>query len=271
MWLRCPPVAPPLGCGLLARASARAVLPNQKTVSAGTMSRVGSGSGSGPGLGAGRLRDGVSVGRTAGPAGGPWCLWDAGSACARTGGCPRGADALGVARACGLGLSVGLWAWGCTVPRSRALVVSVGVAVRVSVGGLSKARVQGLPSARLVCCGVGRAPSGRVLPLPGWLPAVGRVWTRRVVFGVVELGRPFGPALGPFAGVRCEGGARVGCLPPPYSWGWAWPLSQQVTRGAPGSLWLRGGVAGVVVPPVSMHVLVAGSVACRPPMVPERL
>ena len=46
--------------------------------------------------------------------------------------------------------------------------------------------------------------------------------------------------------------------------------SRQVTPGAPGSLWLRGVVAGVVAPPVWMDDLVGGCVACRPPMVPDR-
>ena len=33
--------------------------------------------------------------------------------------------------------SVGLWAWGCTVSDGRVVVVSVGVAARVCVGGSS--------------------------------------------------------------------------------------------------------------------------------------
>ena len=137
-------------------------------------------------------------------------------------------------------------------------------------GGLRVARARGPPSAGLVCRGVGGAPGGPVLPLPGGLPAGGRMWTRRVVFGVAELGRLWGPGVGRFAGVRCQGFARHRCLLPPYFRGWARFPSRQVTPGAPGSLWLRGVVAGVVVPPVWMHVLVGGSVACRPPMVPER-
>ena len=107
-------------------------------------------------------------------------------------------------------------------------------------------------------------------PLPGGLPAGGRVWMRRVVFGVVELGRLRSPDLGLFAGVRCQGVARLGCLLPPYSWGWAWFPSRQVTPGAPGLPWLPGVVAGVVAPPIRMHGLFGGSVACQPPMVPER-
>ena len=62
---------------------------------------------------------------------------------------PPGADALGVAGAWGLGLSVGLWAWGRTVPRGRALVVSVGVPVRVSVGSPSGGACVGLSVGRI--------------------------------------------------------------------------------------------------------------------------
>ena len=39
--------------------------------------------------------------------------------------------------------------------------------------------------------------------------------------------------------------------------------------GAPGLLWPRGAAAGVVVPPVWLHVLAGSFVAYRPPMVPE--
>ena len=71
--------------------------------------------------------------------------------------------------------------------------------------------------------------------LPGGLPAEDRVWTRRV-FGVAEPGFLRGLGLVPRAGVRCQGVALVGCLLPPYSWGWARPRSRHVTRGSPGSL-----------------------------------
>ena len=148
--------------------------------------------------------------------------------------------------------------------------VGRGSGTRPCLGGLRVARVWGPPSAGLVCRGVGGAPGGPVLRLPGGLPAGGGVWTRRVVLGVVELGCLWGPGLGPFAGVRCQDNARVGCPLPPYSWGWARLYSRQVTPGAPRPLSLRGVVAGIVVPPLWMHVLVGGSVACRPPMVPER-
>ena len=127
-------------------------------------------------------------------------------------------------------------------------------------------------------CGALRRPDwcavvwagGLVSPLPGGLPAGGRVWTRRVVFWFLEAGHLWGPGLGAFAGVRCQGVARVGCLLPPYSWSWARLPSRQVTPGAPRPLWLRGVVTGVVVPLVWTHVLARGSVACQPPMVQER-
>ena len=53
---------------------------------------------------------------------------------------------LGVAGAWGFGLSVGWWAWGCIVPEGGVLVVSVGVAARVCVGGPSGGAYAG-PSA----------------------------------------------------------------------------------------------------------------------------
>ena len=132
------------------------------------------------------------------------------------------------------------------------------------------ARVWGPLSAGLVGCGADGALGWPVLPLAGGLLAGGCVWTRRVVFGVVELGRLGGPGLGSFAGVRCGGVARVGCLVSPYSWGWAWFPSRQVMPGSPGSLWLRDAAVGAVAPPAWMHILVGGSVACRRLMVPER-
>ena len=239
-------------------------------VSAGTVARVASRSGSGPGFGAGRLWDGVFVGPTAGPAGGLWARWDAGSACAGASGWPPGADALGVAGAWGLGLSLGLWAWGRTVPRGRALVVSVGVAVRVCVGGPSVGECVGLFVGRIGVPWCERGSDWACVAAAwraaGWRPRV----ARPVVFGVVEPHRLWGLGLGPCAGVRCQGVARVGCLLSPYSWSWARLVSRQMTPGAPGLSWLRAVVPGVVVPPVWMHVLVRGSLACRPPMVPER-
>ena len=120
-------------------------------------------------------------------------------------------------------------------------------------------------SAGQVCHGVGEAPGGPVSPLPGWLPA-----GDRVVFGAVEPGFLWGPGLGPCAGVRCQGVARVGCLLLPYSWGSARLRSGQVKPGAPGSLWPRGVVVGVVVPPIWAHALVGGSVTRLLSMVPER-
>ena len=124
-------------------------------------------------------------------------------------------------------------------------MVSVGVAVRGCGGGLQVARMLGPPLAGQVCHRVGGAPGGLVLPLPGWLPA-----GHRVVFRVVEPGFLWGPRPGPCRGVRCQGVARVGCQLPPYLWGRARLRSRQVTPGALGSLWPRGVVIGVVVPPV---------------------
>ena len=97
---------------------------------------VRAGSGLGSGLGAGRPGDDGSAGHTAGPAGGAWCRWDAGSACAVADRSP-GAAVLDVAGAWGLGLWVGLWAWGRTVSEGLVVVVSVGVAALACVGGSS--------------------------------------------------------------------------------------------------------------------------------------
>ena len=137
-------------------------------------------------------------------------------------------------------------------------------------GGFWSALMLGPPSAGQVCHGMGGAPGGPESPLPGWLPAGDRVWTRQVVFGVAEPGFLGGPGLGPWAGVLCQAVARVGCLLPPYLWACARLRSWQVTPGAPRSLWPRGVVVSVVVPPVWTHALVAGSVARRPSMEPER-
>ena len=92
-----------------------------------------------------------------------------------------------------------------------------------------------------------------MLLLRGWLPAGDRVWTRQVVFGVAGPGFLRGSGLGPCAGVWRQGVAGVGCPPPPYAWGLARLRSRQVTPGAPGSLWSRGVVVGVVVPLVWTH------------------
>ena len=82
--------------------------------------------------------------------------------------------------------------------------------------GLRTARVWGPLSAGLVGCGVGGAPGWLVSPVPGGMPAGGRVRTRRVVYEVVELGRLWGLGLA-VAGVRCRVFARVGCLLSLYS------------------------------------------------------
>ena len=210
------------------------------------------------------------MGRTAGPAGGSRCRWDAGSACAGACRWSPGAGALGVTGAWGLGVPLGLWAWGCTVPKGRVLVVSVGVAVRDFPGGPSGGVCAGPSVGRfgVPCRGRG---SGWACVAAAWRAAG---WRARVddwvVFGVWELCCLWGPGLGPFAGVRYQTVVRVWCLSPPYSWGLARLRSRQVTPAVLGSLWLCGVVAGVVVLPVSMHALVGGSVARRPPMVPER-
>ena len=123
-------------------------------------------------------------------------------------------------------------------------------------------------SAGQVCHGAGGAPGGPVLLPPGWLPAVDRARTRRVVLGVA--GFLWGSGSAPCAGVRCQGVVRAWCPPPPYSWGWVWLRSRQVTPGVPGSLWPCRVLVVVVAPPVWTHAIDGGSVACRPSMVPER-
>ena len=180
-----------------------------------------------------------------------------------------GVDVQGVAGTWGLGLLVGMWAWGPMVPRGRsgqALVASSGVAVRVCVGEPSDGVCLWCPpSVRLAGCDAGGAPGWLVLGLL----AGACLWTRRVVFGVVDPGRWQGSDLGTFAGLWCRGVARVGRLRSPYSCGWAWFPSRQVMSGALGSLWLRGAATGVVAPPVWMHILAGGFVACRPQVAPQ--
>ena len=228
-------------------------------------------SGSESELGAGSLRDGDSVGRTDGPAGGLWRCWGAGPACAGAGRWYPGVNLQGAAGAWGLGLPLDMWAWGRMVPRRRsgwALVPSIGVAVRVRVRqGRRTVCGPGSLSVGLASSGAGGAqgwPVSRLL-------AGGRVWTRRVVFGVVDPGHRQNPGLGSFVGAWCRGVARAGRLRLPYSCGLAFFSSRQVMPGASGSLWLRGAAAGVVVLPVWIHFLVGGFVACRPSMVPDRL
>ena len=69
---------------------------------------------------------------------------------------------------------------------------------RCVCGGLALGRTGGL------WCGWGSGfTSVRAL-------AVGRVWTRRVLFGVVEPGPRRGPGLSPFMGAWCRGVARAG-------------------------------------------------------------
>ena len=126
--------------------------------------------------------------------------------------------------------------------------------------------VWGLLSVRLAGCGAAGAPGW---PVSGPLDA-GRVRTRRVVFEVVDPGRRRGPGLGPFVGVWCQGFAPAGRFRLPYFCGVAYSPCRQVMPGAPRLLWLRGAAAGVVAPPVCMHVLAGGFVACWPPMVLER-
>ena len=81
--------------------------------------------------------------------------------------------------------------------------VGRGSGVCLRWGGPRAARMLGPLSAGQVCHGAGRAPGGPVLLPLGWLPAVDRVWTRRVVFEVA--GFLWGSGSAPFAGVRCQG------------------------------------------------------------------
>ena len=135
-WLGRPPVAPPLGCGLPARASAQAGFLDRWTAGCqpGRCRASGPGLGPGPGWGPGDCEMAFlsavlpawlvgcsAVGMPARlvpvPADGPpgpmrWVLPEPGV----------------------LGFGWGLWVWGRTVPRGGALVVWVGVAVRVRVG-----------------------------------------------------------------------------------------------------------------------------------------
>ena len=148
------------------------------------------------------------------------------------------------------------------------MVVSVGVAVCACVGGPSGGAYAGPAAGRSGVPWCGGAPGGPVLLPPSWLPAVDRARTRRVVLGVAGFLWGSGPV--PCAGVRCGGVVRAGFPPPPYSWGWVWLRSRQVTPGVPGSLWPCGVLVVVVAPPDGTHALVGGSVACRPLMVPER-
>ena len=135
-WLRRPSVAPPLGRGLRTRAAALAGFPGLRIAGRqpGRWCVPGLG---GSGLGAGPPGDDGSAGCTARPAGGGRCRWDASSACAGACRWSPGAAVMDVAGAWGLGLLVGLWAWGCTVPEGRVLVVSVGVVARAYGAGPS--------------------------------------------------------------------------------------------------------------------------------------
>ena len=98
-------------------------------------------------------------------------------------------------------------------------------------GGRLAARMLGPLSAGQVCHGAGGAPGAPVLLPPGWLPAVDRARMRRVVLGVA--GFLWGSASAPCESVRCQGVVQAGCPPPPYSWGWVWLRSRQVTPGVP--------------------------------------
>ena len=268
-WLRCPPVAPPLGRGLPTRAASRDSFcgPSDRGASAGTV--VCAGYRPGSGLGSGRPGDDGSAGRAACPAGGagaagtpvrlvPWPAGPPGPLCWTS---PELGD-LRPRWGCGRG--------GARCRRAGCWWCRPGQRHVPATGGLGAARMLGPLSAGQVCHGVGGAPGGPVSLLPGWLPAGDGVWTRRVVFGVAGLGFLWGPGPGPCAVVRRQGVARVGCPAPPYAWGWAPLRSRQVTPGAPGSLWPRGVVVGVVELLVWTHALVRGSVARRPLMVPER-
>ena len=202
VWLRRLSVGPPLGRGLPTRGGGPGRLPRpaHRGVSAGTVACAGSGSGPGLGLGAGRLGDDGSVGSTAGPAGGAWCRRDAGSASAGACRWCSGAVALGVARAWGLGLSVGLWVWGCTVPEGRVMVVSVGAAIRVCLGGPSGGAYAGPAFGRSGVPWRGRGSGWACFAAAqlaaGWRPRVdapGGVWG-------FQAGLPVVPGAGPMCG-----------------------------------------------------------------------
>ena len=133
-------------------------------------------------------------------------------------------DVQGAAGACGLGLSLEMWAWGRLVPRGRsgwALVASVGAAVRVCAGGPSGGICVGLAVGRTggLWCGWG---SGLAC-----LRAACR-WPRVDASGGVRgygPGSPAGPGPGPVCGRMvprgCSGWALVVAV---FVWHGTFPL-----------------------------------------------
>ena len=118
---------------------------------------------------------------------------------------------LGVAGAWGLGLSVGLWAWGSMVPRGcsdRALVASVGVAVHVCVGGPSDGECVGPSVGQIgeLWCGLG---SGSAFVAAAWQAA--GWWSRADASGGV-WGSGAGSPVGPGPGIVCGCTVPRGCL-----------------------------------------------------------
>ena len=99
---------------------------------------------------------------------------------------------------CWVSLELGDWGsqWRCRrggvqcqgVARAGGWLRRSGLQHMSGLEGPLTARVRGPQSAGLVGWGVGGAPGRPVLPLPGRLPAGGRVRTRQEVYGVVELG-----------------------------------------------------------------------------------
>ena len=76
------------------------------------------------------------------------------------------------------------WVLGCTVSQARAVVVSVRVAVCACLGGPSGGAYAGPAAGRSGVPWCGRGSGWDVFLPPGWLPALDRARTQRVVLGV---------------------------------------------------------------------------------------
>ena len=205
-WLRCLSVAPPLGRGLPTRVAARAGFPGLPTA------KRQQGWWSVPGLSPGAgwqpgdremtvllaIQAALLAGR--GAAGTPVRLvpWSAGPPGPLCGASPEPGD---------LGSRFGFWAWGCTVPERRVLVVSVGVAAGACVGGPSGGAYAGPSVSRSGVPwrgrGSGLACDAAAQLAAGWRPCVDAPG------GVRGCGA--GLAVGPLAGTMCGCAVPGGC------------------------------------------------------------
>ena len=205
-----------------------------------------------------RPGDDGSAGRAGGLVGGRWCRWGTGPPCVVAG----RSSVPDVAEARGVRPPVGPWVWGCPASEGWAVVASVGVAVCVCVGRLSAGVYVRSAAGRSGASWCGRG-SWWACVVAAWL-AAGRGPCAGATGGVRGCRPLWGSGPVPCAGVRCRGVARAGCPPPPYSLGRVGLRSWQVMLGVRASLWPRGVVLVVVVPPVWTQALVGGSVVCRP-------